>query len=73
MRQGEIFGLSEDELDYEGGWLAVGHQLKRIRGKYVFALPKGGKVRNVPLPKAVSAALRDHAKEFPPVDVRFPR
>ncbi|MFJ1548310.1 hypothetical protein [Streptomyces sp. NPDC088246] len=48
LRQGEVFGLSEDGLDYEGGWLAVGHQLKRIRGKFVFALPKGGKVRDVP-------------------------
>ncbi|MEU1460211.1 site-specific integrase [Streptomyces sp. NPDC005727] len=72
LRQGEIFGLSLDELDYEGGWLTVGHQLKRIRGKYVFALPKGGKVRDVPLPKAVATALRDHAEEFAPVDVTLP-
>ncbi|MBP5893129.1 tyrosine-type recombinase/integrase [Streptomyces scabiei] len=72
LRQGEIFGLSVDELNYEGGWLAVGHQLKRIRGKYVFALPKGGKVRDVPLPKAVATALRDHSKEFAPVDVTLP-
>ncbi|MFG2643650.1 hypothetical protein ACGFYP_22080 [Streptomyces sp. NPDC048370] len=43
LRQGEVFGLSEEELDYDGGWLSVGHQLKRIRGKFVFALPKGGK------------------------------
>ncbi|KUN70198.1 integrase [Streptomyces canus] len=72
LRQGEIFGLAVDELDYEGGWLTVGHQLKRIRGKYVFALPKGGKVRNVPLPKAVATALRDHTKEFEPVDMTLP-
>ncbi|MEU2333963.1 site-specific integrase [Streptomyces sp. NPDC013172] len=72
LRQGEIFGLSVEELDYEGGWLSVGHQLKRIRGKYVFALPKGGKVRNVPLPKAVAKALRSHSKEFAPIDVTLP-
>jgi integrase len=72
LRQGEIFGLAVEELDYEGGWLAVGHQLKRIRGKYVFALPKGGKVRDVPLPKAVATALRDHSKEFEPIDVTLP-
>ncbi|MFD9194677.1 tyrosine-type recombinase/integrase [Streptomyces phaeochromogenes] len=72
LRQGEIFGLSVEELDFEGGWLAVGHQLKRIRGKYVFALPKGGKVRDVPLPKAVATALRDHSKAFAPVDVTLP-
>ncbi|GGR87592.1 hypothetical protein GCM10010269_28470 [Streptomyces humidus] len=72
LRQGEIFGLSVDELDYERGWLHVGHQLKRIRGKYVFALPKGGKVRDVPLPQAVATALRDHVKAFPSVDVTLP-
>ncbi|SHI19807.1 tyrosine-type recombinase/integrase [Streptomyces sp. 3214.6] len=72
LRQGEIFGLSVDELDYERGWLHVGHQLKRIRGKYVFALPKGGKVRDVPLPQAVATALRDHVAAFLPVDVTLP-
>ncbi|MFE2633964.1 tyrosine-type recombinase/integrase [Streptomyces scopuliridis] len=72
LRQGEVFGLSEDELDYEGGWLAVGHQLKRIRGKFVFALPKGGKVRGVPLPTAVRAALREHSKQYAPVKVTLP-
>ncbi len=72
LRQGEIVGLAVEELDYEGGWLAVGHQLKRIRGKYVFALPKGGKVRDVPLPKAVATVLRDHSKEFEPIDVTLP-
>ncbi|MEU6448192.1 site-specific integrase [Streptomyces sp. NPDC046979] len=72
LRQGEIFGLAVDELDFEGGWLAVSHQLKRIRGKYVFALPKGGKVRDVPLPAAVATVLRDHSKEFPSADVTLP-
>ncbi|MFD0054863.1 tyrosine-type recombinase/integrase [Streptomyces sp. NPDC127168] len=64
--------MAVDEFDFEGGWLAVSHQLKRIRGKYVFALPKGGKVRDVPLPAAVATVLRDHAKEFEPVDVTLP-
>ncbi|CAG7637723.1 tyrosine-type recombinase/integrase [Actinacidiphila bryophytorum] len=72
LRQGEIFGLSEDELDYDGGWLTVGHQLKRIRGRHVFALPKGGKVRDVPLPNAVGTALRAHSERFPSVAVTLP-
>ncbi|AYG82334.1 Putative prophage phiRv2 integrase [Streptomyces hundungensis] len=72
LRQGEIFGLSEDELNYEGGWVTVGQQLKRIRGKYVFALPKGGKVRDVPLPVSVADALRAHSKEFEPITVTLP-
>ncbi|MFE4056414.1 tyrosine-type recombinase/integrase [Streptomyces sp. NPDC059096] len=72
LRQGEVFGLSEDELDYEGGWLSVGHQLKRIRGKFVFAPPKGGKVRDVPLPHAVAAALRAHSQQYAAVKVTLP-
>ncbi|MFE5486617.1 hypothetical protein [Streptomyces sp. NPDC056527] len=50
LRQGEVFGHSEEELDYADGWLSVGHQLKRIRGKFVFALPNGGNVRDAPSP-----------------------
>lgn len=72
LRQGEVFGLSDDELDYEGEWIHVQHQLKRIRGKYVFALPKGGKTRAVPLPRTVAAALRAHSKLHPPVKVALP-
>ncbi|MFI5631456.1 tyrosine-type recombinase/integrase [Streptomyces sp. NPDC051664] len=72
LRQGEVFGLSEDELDYEGGWLSVEHQLKRIRGKFVFAFPKGAKVRDVPLPAAVADALKAHSEERPPVRVTLP-
>ncbi|OEJ51990.1 tyrosine-type recombinase/integrase [Streptomyces agglomeratus] len=72
LRQGEVFGLSVDEIDYEGGWLAVQHQLKRIRGQYVFAPPKGDKARDVPLPKAVAAALRAHTELHPPAEVTLP-
>ncbi len=72
LRQGEIFGLDVDEVDLQGGWLTVGHQLKRIRGKYVFALPKGGKIRDVPLPKVVATALWDHSKSFELIDVTLP-
>ncbi|MFD7294777.1 tyrosine-type recombinase/integrase [Streptomyces sp. NPDC059897] len=72
LRQGEIFGLSEDEPDFESGWLTVAHQLKRIRGKYVFALPKGNKVRTTPLPDSVADALRLHTKLFAPVEITLP-
>jgi integrase len=72
LRQGEIFGLSDDEVDHDGGWLTIAHQLKRIRGKFVFAPPKGGKTRSLPLPASVSAALKAHAEAFPLVAVTLP-
>ncbi|WP_256106082.1 site-specific integrase [Streptomyces sp. ODS05-4] len=72
LRQGEVFGCSVDEVDFAGGWITVNHQLKRLRGRFVFAPPKGGKTRQVPLPGAVADALRAHAAAFPPVTVTLP-
>ncbi|MFI1849715.1 tyrosine-type recombinase/integrase [Streptomyces sp. NPDC020480] len=69
LRQGEIFGLPLDDVQFDSGWLAVRQQLKRIRGKFVFAPPKRGKIRDVPLPAAVAASLREHMESFPPVKV----
>ena len=39
-RQGEIFGLSPDDVDFDGGWLHIRRQVKRVRGRAVFGLPK---------------------------------
>ncbi|MEW2558269.1 tyrosine-type recombinase/integrase [Streptomyces griseorubiginosus] len=72
MRQGEIFGLPVDEVGFLTGWLHVSFQVKLINGLQVFAPPKGGKVRDVPLPQHVSHALSAHMKEFPPVAVTLP-
>ena len=38
----------------------------------VFAAPKGGKEREVPLPRSVWAALVTHTERFPPTDVTLP-
>lgn len=40
--------------------------------KPVFALPKGNKIRSVPLLAQLAAALKAHIKEFPPVAVTLP-
>lgn len=47
-------------------------QVKRVNGRLWFALPKGGKERDVPLPGAVSLALAAHIKASPPVEVTLP-
>ncbi|MFG2746485.1 tyrosine-type recombinase/integrase [Streptomyces chartreusis] len=72
LRQGEIFGLPVDEVDFLSGWLHVGYQVKPINKHLVFAPPKGGKLRDTPLPQEVSAALAAHIKRFPPVEVTLP-
>lgn len=72
MRQGEILGLAVDALDFETGTVHVVRQLKLSRSKPVFAPPKGGKLRDVPLPGPVADALRAHMKRFTPVDITLP-
>ncbi|WP_326759324.1 site-specific integrase [Streptomyces phaeochromogenes] len=72
LRQGEIVGLAEDAVDFEGGILHVVRQVKLIRGKAVFAPPKCNKERDVPLPSSVAEALRSHMDAFKPVEITLP-
>ncbi|MER5358857.1 site-specific integrase [Streptomyces sp. NPDC002785] len=72
LRQGEIVGLAEDALDFDGGILRVVRQVKLIQGKAVFAPPKCNKERDVPLPSSVAEALRVHMDACKPVDVTLP-
>jgi len=72
LRQGEVFGLPVDEIGFDTGWLHVGYQVKNMGGHLVFAPPKRGKVRDVPLAPAVAAAFKAHRKQFPPVAVTLP-
>ncbi len=65
-------GLAEDALDFENGTLRVIRQVKLIRGKAVFAPPKGNKERDVPLPSSVAEALRAHMDRFKPVEITLP-
>ncbi|MEW2316972.1 tyrosine-type recombinase/integrase [Streptomyces bauhiniae] len=72
LRQGEIFGLALDEVDFIGGGVHVVRQVKLVGPHLVFAPPKGGKLRDVPLPEVVSDALAAHITRRPPVDVTLP-
>ncbi|MFJ3194157.1 tyrosine-type recombinase/integrase [Streptomyces griseoviridis] len=72
LRQGEVFGLAEDNLDFAAGWVHVRQQIKRVRGALVFAPPKRGKLRDAPLSPVVAANLREHMEMFSPVPVTLP-
>ncbi len=72
LRQGEIFGLSPDDVDFLRGTCEVRRQAKVIRGRQVFADPKGGKTRTVPLPGSVRDALAAHLAAHPPRSVTLP-
>lgn len=72
LRQGEVFGLAVDELDFLGGVVHVVRQVKMIGSHLVFAPPKGGKLRDVPLPNVTSHRLAAHITQFPPIEVTLP-
>jgi integrase len=72
LRQGEILGVSPDDIDEEGMVLRVQRQLRVVRGTLVFAPPKGGKRRVVPLASGVLVAIKEHTKLFAPVTVTLP-
>lgn len=76
LRQGEIFGIAEDDIVFLGKRqdrkIRIRRQVKLVAGKPVFALPKGGKEREAPLPDALSQALAAHIKAHPPAEVELP-
>lgn len=72
LRQGEIFGLGVDAIDRDGLVLHVVRQLREVRGKLMFAPPKRGKTRDVPLSGGLLKRLDDHLRQFPPVTVTLP-
>jgi integrase len=73
LRQGEIFGLSPDDIDLERGEIHVRRQVKLLpANKQIYGLPKGRKTREVPLPDAVLEAINLHMTRWPPVEVTLP-
>ncbi|NUT28487.1 MAG: site-specific integrase, partial [Streptomyces sp.] len=60
LRQGEVFGLSPENVDFARGILHVRRQVQLLGGRPYFALPKGGKARVVDMPPSVADALAEY-------------
>ncbi|MCA2228400.1 tyrosine-type recombinase/integrase [Nonomuraea aurantiaca] len=72
LRQGEIFGLAVDDVDFGEGVIHVRQQVKLIHGKQMFGLPKHDRERTVPLPESVAEALKGHLTQFPAREITLP-
>jgi integrase len=72
LRQGEMFGLEVGDVDFLRGIVHVRRQVKIVAGKLVFALPKRGKERDVPLPQSVALRLARHLEQYPAHEVTLP-
>jgi integrase len=72
MRQGEVFGFSPDDADWLRLNVHVCRQVRIVGGTLVFAPPKGGKERDVPLDESISLRLSAHLAEYPAREVTLP-
>ncbi|AVL26422.1 hypothetical protein NBRGN_045_00590 [Nocardia brasiliensis NBRC 14402] len=72
LRQGEILGFSPDDVNRTTGEISVERQIKTVKGVMMFALPKGGKTRTVPVAESVLTSIEEHEKRFPAVLVTLP-
>ena len=72
LRQGEVFGLAVDDVDFLRRRVIVRRQVKRAGNVRIFAPPKRRKTRMVPMPEHVANLIAEHIRRFPPVDVVRP-
>ena len=72
LRQGEAFGLAVEDVDFMRRVVHVRRQVKRLGNSLVFAPPKGGKERDVPLPGSVGLRLSAHIAAHPAAAVPLP-
>jgi integrase len=62
-----------EDVDFLGGVVHVVRQVKLLqRHRPVFAPPKGGKERDVPLPESVAFALAAHLQRHPATQITLP-
>jgi integrase len=73
LRQGEIFGLAADDVDFLRGTVEVRRQVKLTAGNRPYlALPKGRKTRTLPLPRRIRDLLAAHLAQHPARSVTLP-
>lgn len=67
LRQGEVFGLRVEDVDFLRRTIHVRQQIKLVGSQPpAAALPKRGKEREVPLADAVGYVLAEHLRQFRP-------
>ena len=64
LRQGEVFGLRVQDVDFFGRRVLVRQQVRLLHGRPSVAPPKGRKAREVPLPEIVAVGLAEHLRVY---------
>jgi len=66
LRQGEIFGLRVQDVEFLRRRLQVQQQVKFVGGRLVIDKPKNRRSRTVPLPDWVAVELTEHLRRYTP-------
>lgn len=72
LRQGELFGLAQEDIDFDEMVIHVRRQVKRLGTDFVFALPKNDTERTVPMSEGTALTLRDHIDATKPRPYTLP-
>ncbi|TDO55568.1 integrase-like protein [Kribbella sp. VKM Ac-2571] len=72
LRQGELFGLAEEDIDFEEMVIHVRRQVKKLGREFVFALPKNDTERTVPMSGGTALILKEHIKANRPRPYTLP-
>jgi integrase len=72
LRQGELFGLAKDDIDFEAMVIHVRRQVKKLGKYFVFALPKNDRERTVRMSAGAALTLLQHIDAFEPRPYRLP-
>jgi integrase len=72
MRQGEMFGLADVDVDFLRRVIHVRRQVRLIGTVLCFAPVKNDKSHDVPLSESLAPVLAEHIRQYPPVTVTLP-
>ena len=73
LRQGEVFGLAVEDIDFLRGTVKVRRQVRLFTsGGMAFRLPKGKRDRQIPLPDSVRDEIAGHLSNYPARSVSLP-
>ncbi|HEV2784677.1 MAG TPA: tyrosine-type recombinase/integrase [Actinophytocola sp.] len=72
LREGELFGLAWEDIDFDEQVIHVRRQLKKLGRHTVYALPKNDRERVVPLPAWTAESIRVYVAKYKPVPLTLP-
>jgi integrase len=72
LRQGELFGLALEDIDFDQQVIRVRRQIKKLEPEVVYVLPKSDRESVVPLPAWAAEAMREHVNKYPPLVCSLP-